>query len=189
MDNTTRQITLAAIFVSLGVIIPLIIHTFGGGDLGKMFLPMHIPVLLAAFYLEPLFAVFVGIGTPILSTFLTGMPPIFPMMYVMILELGTYALCVSLLFRLFSKNKKIRDKKLHILLSLVISMVIGRIVSSFAIWVLVGNHQNLNLWKIITQVGGIYAGIVAVGIFGIIIQLILIPILVISTESTLIAHE
>ncbi len=185
MKNTTVQITRTALFIALGVVIPLVIHTVGAGRFGRALLPMHIPILLAGFYLEPLYATFAGLVTPFLSSILTGMPPLYPTMYIMVFELAAYALCVCLFFRLFSRYKKLRKSKLHIILALIISMIIGRIISSVGSWILVGNN-TLGFGSAMTQISIIFAGLFVTGLFGIIIQLIIIPTLVITTESSLI---
>lgn len=44
----TKNLVMSALFVALGILIPMIFHSMG---LGKAFLPMHIPVLLAGFIL------------------------------------------------------------------------------------------------------------------------------------------
>jgi riboflavin transporter FmnP len=87
--NTIRQITLAGLFIAIGLILPMAFHVLGPGT---TFLPMHIPVLMAGFSLGLPMALLVGILTPILSSLLTGMPLIFPVLPFMILELGTYAI-------------------------------------------------------------------------------------------------
>ena len=64
---------------------------------GRVFLPMHIPVLLAGFLAGPLAGFIVGLLAPGLSTLLTGMPPavITP---VMTLELPLYGLTAGLFY-------------------------------------------------------------------------------------------
>ena len=42
-----KNIVKGALFIALGVLIPQIFHSIGAGP---MFLPMHIPVLLAGFW-------------------------------------------------------------------------------------------------------------------------------------------
>ncbi len=70
----SKKIVLSAIFIAFGIIMPMIFHTVNLA--GTIFLPMHIPVLIAGFLLGPTCGALVGIITPIL----TGMPPIIPMM-------------------------------------------------------------------------------------------------------------
>ena len=66
--------------------------------MGEVFLPMHLPVLLAGFCLGPLFGGAVGILTPLASCLVTGMampaPAILPFMVV---ELAVYGAAAGLL--------------------------------------------------------------------------------------------
>ena len=45
----TRQLTVSGFFIALGLILPMLFHLAGG--MGVVFLPMHLPVLLAGFFL------------------------------------------------------------------------------------------------------------------------------------------
>jgi len=103
---------------------------------GPMFLPMHIPVLVAGFLLPWQFAALVGITTPLLSSFLTGMPPV-PTVFTMTAELFTYGITTSLLYRNFKKNTYV---------SMISAMLIGRLVSILANWILstlfLGYHSS-----------------------------------------------
>mgnify|MGYP004701681523 CR=1 FL=1 len=164
--NTIRQITLAGLFIAIGLILPMAFHVLGPGT---TFLPMHIPVLMAGFSLGLPMALLVGILTPILSSLLTGMPLIFPVLPFMILELGTYALGTSFLYRTLKWN---------VYVSLLVTMVLGRIAAMGAVWVLV-NYTTAKLpnpWVFIT-------GAITAGVPGIFIQLILIPPIVIMLRK------
>lgn len=46
-NRATRNIVLSALFIALGIIIPILFHAVG---MGSVFLPMHIPVILAGFF-------------------------------------------------------------------------------------------------------------------------------------------
>lgn len=84
MIQKTRMMTLGALFMALGVLVPVLFHFVG---LGPMFLPMFWPLAVGGFFLPISFAVLVGIITPLISTLTTGMPPP-PILYKMMLELG-----------------------------------------------------------------------------------------------------
>jgi riboflavin transporter FmnP len=159
MNNKTRELTLAGMFLALGIIIPIIFHFANIG--GVIFLPMHIPVLLAAFYINPFYAMIVGILAPLLSSIFTGMPPIYPIAIIMCFELGIYGLVTSVVY-----------KKYNLIVSLVTGMVSGRLVAGFAVFILqssFGLRMNPMLYL---------KGAVITGIPGIIIQLLIIPIIV-----------
>ena len=159
--NIVRETTLSGLFIAIGIILPILFHPLGQGT---TFLPMHIPVLLAGFILSFPFAVTVGIITPILSSVMTGMPPVFPVLPFMIFELATYGLITSLLYRRL---------KLNVYVSLVGAMICGRIVATAVVWVLINFFFATlpNPWIYIT-------GAVTAGIPGIVIQLAIIPVLV-----------
>ncbi|KPL15151.1 MAG: hypothetical protein AMS26_08465 [Bacteroides sp. SM23_62] len=75
MKINTQQITLIALFIALCLLVPFVFHLVG---LGKMFLPMFLPILLAGFIIEFPAAMLVGFLGPWISAFATGMPPLFP---------------------------------------------------------------------------------------------------------------
>lgn len=160
--KTIREITLAGFFIAIGLVLPMAFHVFGPGT---TFLPMHIPVLIAGFSLSLPFALLVGILTPLLSSLLTGMPVIFPVLPFMIFELAAYAAGASLLYRTL---------KVNVYVSLVITMIIGRIAAMITVWALV-NYTTAKLPNPIVFV----TGAVTVGLPGIAIQLLLIPPIVI----------
>lgn len=157
----TKNLTYGALLIVLGVVTPMIFHTFNMG--GKIFLPMHIPVLIAGLLLDPLYALFVGVLTPILSSILTSMPPLMPMLPIMVFELGTYGLVASLI-----KNKA----KQNDIISLIGAMIAGRIVAGIVVYFMV----SLFSVKLPAPHIFISSGIVT-GLPGIAIQIVLIPVL------------
>lgn len=88
-----REVALAGAFAALGVVLPILFHMIG---MGRTFLPMHLPVLVAGLLLGPRIAWTVGLVVPWLSSLLTGMPPM-PMPVLMSLELVVLAELASLL--------------------------------------------------------------------------------------------
>ncbi len=171
MNFKTSDLVKASLFLALGLILPFIFHATGLP--GQVFLPMHIPVLLCGFILGPQYGVMVGIVTPLLSSLLTGMPPIFPIGIAMIFELGTYGLVGGY----FYKNKKV-----NLYLSLFISMVLGRFISGIIKYILMVGTGKAFVLK-----GFLIASFVTC-IWGIIIQFILIP-LIVSLYNNYSKHE
>jgi len=100
-NKSVKEMVLSALFTAIGLLLPVIFHAFG---MGSTFLPMHIPVLLAGFVVSIPFAIAVGIVTPILSSLLTGMPPMFPVLPYMVFELAAYGTVASLLYRRLKLN-------------------------------------------------------------------------------------
>jgi len=156
---SAKEITLTALFTTLGVILPIVFHQFALA--GRVFLPMHIPVFLAGMLVGPLSGVIVGLVCPTLSFFLTGMPPPYAVP-LMSMELPIYGLSIGMLIRWI---------KLPIL-SLLVSMILGRLAFGLGLFIL-GQFLSLPY--------GLEAFIkvsVIAGLPGIAIQLILIPLLI-----------
>ncbi len=92
-----RDLVLASIFVALALVLPMAFHLVG---IGPVFLPMHIPVFLAGFFVSPLTAGLVGFVSPLLNALLTGMPPFSPpVAQSMVFELAVYGVVTSLVYR------------------------------------------------------------------------------------------
>ncbi len=161
MNQNTRMTITAGILIAVGIVLPMAFHAVGIA--GPVFLPMHFPVLMAGYLLSPMLALFVGVLTPTLSSFMTGMPPAYPILPIMIIELGLYGLTVALI-----RNKT--DLNTYFLL--IISMVVGRIGAGLTVFILVAGF-GLKMNPVIY----IQAAIVN-GLPGIAIQLIMIPAIV-----------
>jgi hypothetical protein len=68
------------------MLLPIVFHAL---HLGHVFMPMYLPLVALAFFVSPLRAAVTAATLPLLSSFLTGMPPFFPPIApVMALELG-----------------------------------------------------------------------------------------------------
>ena len=128
----TTTITGTALLLALGVVLPVIFHSRPFG--GRIFLPMHIPVFLAGLILGRVSGLIVGVGSPIMSGFITGRPPVFYMVP-MVFELGTYGLVTGFLrpqfARMMTTPKRTGMGYAPTLLALIAAMVIGR-----AVWLL-----------------------------------------------------
>lgn len=72
---TPREIALSALFIALGLAVPVLFHAVG---LGSTFLPMFLPILAAGLMQRAAVAGLIGLVTPMLSALLTGMPPLAP---------------------------------------------------------------------------------------------------------------
>ena len=156
----SRRIALTSFFLSLGVVLPFVFHQFALA--GRIFLPMHIPVFLAGIFAGPVSGVIVGGFSPVISFFLTGMPPPYAVP-LMAMELPVYGLSIGLLHYV---------KRMNLIFSLLISMILGR--AAFALGLLIlGGFVNLPYgFSTFLQVSFI------TGLSGIVVQIILIPSLV-----------
>lgn len=163
---TTKELVCSGLLLALGILLPMIFHSLG--IMGKVFLPMHIPVLIGGFLLNPWSAFILGVITPLLSGAITGMPVLFPMAIIMAFELGVYGLIASLTTRKFNFST---------IPSLIISMAAGRITAGFAVFIL-ANTFGLKMNPIV-----FLKGAVTTGLPGIIIQLIFIPTLIYALKA------
>lgn len=157
----SKQITLAGLFVALGLIIPFA-TAHAVGIPGSILLPMHLPVLLCGFICGPQLGMLCGMVTPVISSLLTGMPPLFPNLVLMFFELSCYGLFSGLFYRKY---------KLNIYLSLIGAMISGRVAYGIVFAVLFnlngGALKALSVW-----------GAASTGMPGMVIQLLLVPIIV-----------
>lgn len=90
-----RELAAAALFCALGITVPVLFHVLG---VGRVFLPMHLPILFGGLLLRPGMAALTGGVTPWASTLITGMPPL-PMAVIMCAELATLGAVASAAFR------------------------------------------------------------------------------------------
>lgn len=157
-----KDLIVASFLLAFGVILPMIFHAFG--MMGNIFLPMHIPVLIGGFLLPPSLALVLGVLTPLISSVTTGMPVLFPMAVIMMFELATYGFVTALI---------VSKTKISNIITLIISMISGRIVAGFVVFVLAA-FFNVKMSPIMFIKGAIITGLP-----GIIIQLIIIPSIII----------
>ena len=164
-----KNMVLAALFLALGLIIPFL--TMQIREIGSMLLPMHIPVLICGFVCGWKYGLLVGFITPILRSFIFAMPLLFPNAISMAFELATYGAIVGLLYYTLS------NCKFRIYLSLLTSMLAGRVVWGIVMLVISGINASAFSWQMFVS------GALLNAIPGIILQLVMIPILVFSLEK------
>jgi hypothetical protein len=146
------------ILTVLGIIFPYVFHIFG--SVGRVFLPMHVFVMIGAYILSPIYALIIAISLPIISSFLTGMPIIYPILPILIMELTAYSLTISFL------------KKKGLYFSLIVAMVSGRVAAALIVSLLV-NTMALAMNPI-----RYFESSIITGLPGIIFQIIIVPIIV-----------
>ena len=162
MNSQARFAAHAALFLALTVLLPLGFHAFGLA--GRIFLPMHIPVLLAGFLAGPQCGLVVGLLAPGLSHLLTGMPPAYAVP-LMSLELPMYGLVAGITYRRL---------RLNVYLALLLAMIVGRLMFGLGLFVL-GLIIDLPYTAAAFFAGG---GALWTGLPGIIVQIVLIPVIV-----------
>ncbi|MCL2544341.1 MAG: ECF transporter S component [Clostridia bacterium] len=163
----TKKMVFTAMLIALGVVLPVAFHSVP--DAGRVFLPMHIPVLLCGILCGFPYGLVCGIITPLLSSLVNGRPQ-GAMLPSMLCELAAYGGVAALLMHLVrTKNTYVR-----IYASLVGAMLAGRIVYGIVNAVLfrMGDY-SLQGWMTSSFVTALP---------GIAIQLVLIPALLFAFE-------
>ena len=163
--SNIKRMTLTALCIALCVVVPMAFHVIPNA--GAVMLPMHLPVLLAGYLCGPWWGMAVGAVAPLLRHVWLGMPPLVTALG-MTFELGTYGLVVGLTYRILPKSLA------GIYTSLLCAMVAGRAVWGCAMMVIMGVSGNPFTWS------AFLAGALLNAIPGIAVQLVLIPLLVIS---------
>lgn len=165
--NTKKNI-LSALLIAIGLLLPVIFHSAGISS--RIFLPMHIPVLMGGLLLGPYYGLCIGLIIPALSSLLTGMPPLLPILPLMLVELAAYGITAGLCHQRF---------QLKLVPSLVIAMLAGRIANTIAI-MLFAEALGIKIPPLAYAIGGITGGVA-----GTIIQLLFIPLLIKKLKTAL----
>ncbi|MDO5022245.1 MAG: ECF transporter S component [Eubacteriales bacterium] len=171
--SQTKKLTVAGICLALAFLLPFL--TAQIPEIGKTLAPMHIPVIICGFLAGPLYGAGVGFLAPIARSLFLSMPPMYPMALAMALELCAYGLAAALLHRLFKKNMSLTQ---NVYISLVLSMVIGRIVFGIAMYFMLmasGKSYTINMFINGTVLGAIP---------GIILHLLIIPPIVLAIKRS-----
>lgn len=162
------RLTISALCLALSYVLPFI--TLSSPQLGQMLLLMHIPVLLCGFLCGWQWGLGVGFIAPLLRSLTLGAPVLFPSALCMAFELATYGAVAGLMHKLLPR------KKPYIYLSLVISMLSGRVVWGIAMAICLSGGNGFTF-------GAFISGAITGAIPGIIIQILLVPILVMALDN------
>lgn len=162
MKNVTRKLTLSAMFMAIGILLPLLTGQIQ--RIGNMLLPMHIPVLLCGLICGWQYGAVVGFILPLMRSVMFGMPPFYPMAVAMAFELAAYGFVTGFVYsRVHRKNIGTTY------LSLIAGMISGRVIWGIAEVILLGIGGKSFTWEMFIS------GAVLNAVPGIVIQLIIIP--------------
>ena len=164
-----RRLVYAAICLALCLTLPYLTGSIP--QIGKQFAPMHLPVFLCGFIAGPVWGGIVGIVAPFLRFLIAGAPALYPQAVRMAAELGVYGIAAGLFYRYLPK------KPLGIVASLLCAQFFGRLAwgaAQFCIS-LVDPSNDFYLEMIVAQT-------VSSSLYGIAIQLILIPPIVYALQ-------
>ena len=170
MNSTQlRKLTYSALYMAIALILPFVTGQIP--EIGAMLCPMHIPALLCGFMCGWPWGVAVGFISPLLRSVMFGMPAMFPAAIAMAFELAVYGGMAGLLY------SRLPRKKWMIYAALLISMIAGRVVWGAVQALLAGLSGNSFTWTLFLM------GAVINAIPGIIMQLVLIPVLVVTMDK------
>lgn len=163
--NTPLYKTIAALLgIGAAIALPQVFHALGvlsgtGAQIGTALLPMHLPVLLAGFFGGPVAGCIAGILSPVLSYGISGMPAA-ALVPFMMAELGTYGLTAGLLSKV----------RMNSFVKLLIAQLAGRAVRMLAV-------LAASLFGGTALTIGALTGFVTAGLFGIVLQWAILPLL------------
>ena len=168
-NNAVYKLVVSALCLALCILLPFLTGQIP--EVGNMLCPMHIPVLLCGFLCGAPWGAAVGFIAPLLRSLTIGMPVLFPNAVSMAFELCVYGFMTGFMHKLLPK------RKLYIYVSLIVSMISGRLVWGFVQFMLLGFNTTEFPFS------AFFAGAVTNAVPGIVLQIVLIPILVILTQK------
>ena len=158
-----KKVVLTALFIALGLTLPMI--TANVPMIGNMLLPMHFPIIICGLICGAGYGALAGVITPLLRSFIFGMPPLFPIATAMAFELAAYGAVAGLVYVVIQKSKG------SVYPAIIISMLSGRAVwgvVTFILFRMMGKTLTLQMFL---------AGAFTNAVPGIVGQLIIIPVL------------
>lgn len=167
--SSTKKLTLAALFLALGLIMPFLTGQIP--EIGNMLLPMHIPVIICGFVCGWRYGLVVGFIVPLLRSVLFGRPYMMPTAVAMAFELASYGVMAGVLYNRFKQTKA------GSYISLIGAMIVGRVVWGIVSFVLYRLMGNAFTWELFA------AGAFLEAMPGIIVQLILIPVVIVALRK------
>jgi hypothetical protein len=146
----------SAAMAALALVLPLAFHMVG---LGSKFLPMLLPLLLNGFLVPAPWAILTGALVPLISSFATGMPPLYPpVAMAMSLEGAVLGGVAALLYR---------RRAARLWWALGAAVVAGRVVAFAATWILARAFS--------LPAGFASVAMLAEGLPGVALQLVVVP--------------
>ena len=156
-------------FLAIALLLPFL--TGQMQSFGAALCPMHIPVLLCGFVCGPVWGLAVGATAPLFRSLTLHMPPLFPVAVCMAFELAAYGAVAGLMHRLLPR------KKPFVYVSLIISMLVGRLVWGAAMYVCLSINGGAFTFA------ALIAGAFTNAIPGIVVQIVLVPVFVMVAEN------
>ena len=161
-NSSVHRLVLSAIFLAYGMVLPYLTGQIE--HVGKMMLPMHIPVLVCGMLCGWKYGLAVGAVLPLFRSLTLGMPMLYPTAIEMTFELAMYGLMAGLIYNSLKRKNIFTAYR-----SLIGAMVSGRVVLGLAQIVVRGLGDTKFTWDMFV------AGAFVNAVPGIILQLVLVP--------------
>lgn len=166
-----KQLVLSALFMALGIVLPF--FTGQIPTVGKMLLPMHIPILLCGLICGWQWGLVTGFVTPLLRSVLFAVPVMYPSAIGMAFELAVYGAVIGWLY---AHSRCQCVKALY--KCLIPAMIAGRLVRGGVMVLLMGLGGSAFTWELF------FSGSVVNALPGIALQLVLIPAVMVLLDRT-----
>ncbi|MBR5295968.1 MAG: ECF transporter S component [Clostridia bacterium] len=165
-----RSIVYAAVCLAMCMVLPLL--TGNIPEIGQQFAPMHFPVFLCGFIAGPFWGAVVGFVAPFLRYFIFSVPVIYPQGVRMAAELLVYGMAAGLFYRYLPK------KPIGIYVSLLCAQFFGRLAWGAAQYLIsvFDKSNEFYLEMVVAQT-------ITSSLYGILIQLLLIPPIVFAMQK------
>jgi thiamine transporter ThiT len=170
-NKYVKNLILSAMFLALGFVLPMMTGQIP--VIGKILLPMHIPVFLCGLICDWKHGLAIGGMLSILRSLLFSVPVMYPTAIAVAFEMAVYGSVTGILY---SRAKEQTVRTLY--RSLLISMLLGRVVRCAAEIALLGFAGNAFVWKTFVT------GVLLNAIPGVILQLVLIPAVMLALKRT-----
>ncbi len=164
-----------AMLLAIGLVLPFLTGQIP--QIGKMLLPMHLPVILCGFICGPYYGLLVGFILPLVRSLIFSMPVMYPAAIAMAFELGAYGFLTGFLF---TRARWQCVKSLY--RCLILSMLGGRVVWGIATAVLMGVSGEA------FTLSAFLSGAFLTSIPGIVLQLVAVPAVMLALNKTHFVH-
>ena len=171
MKQKVKHLVLSALFLAVGLVLPFFTGQIPA--VGKMLLPMHIPVLLCGLICGWQWGLVVGFITPLLRSALFFVPVMYPTAIGMAFELATYGAVAGWLY---AHSKYQCVKALY--KCLIPAMIAGRVLWGAVMVPLMGLGGSAFTWELFI------GGAVLNALPGIALQLIVVPAVMVLLDRT-----
>lgn len=170
-NSALKNLVLSAMFLAIGIVLPF--FTGQIPQVGKMLLPMHLPVFFCGLICGWQYGLAVGLVLPVMRSAMFTVPVMFPTAIAMSFELATYGAVAGFLY-----NRSKWQCIIALYRSLIIAMLAGRLVWGTVQAVLLGFSGNA------FTLSAFFAGAFTTAVPGIILQLVFIPAVMVALDRT-----